>query len=56
MAAILRSRQTCLWEVIPQVEYAKKIAMTIADILIIYTIADIFPEIWQLFGDLMKSQ
>ena len=33
MAAILSSQQTFLPEVIPEVEYAKKMAMTISDIL-----------------------
>ena len=33
MAAILSSRQNFLPEVIPEVEYTKKIAMTISDIL-----------------------
>ena len=33
MAAILRSQQTLLLEVIPEVEYISKIAMTISDIL-----------------------
>ena len=33
MAAILSLRQTFLLEVIPEVEYTKKIAMIISDIL-----------------------
>ena len=33
MAAILSSRQTFLPEVIPEVEYTRQIAMSIADIL-----------------------
>ena len=31
MAAILNSRQTLLWEDIPEVEYTKKIAIIISD-------------------------
>ena len=37
MAAILSSRQTFLLEVIPEVEYTKKIAMSISDILSIWS-------------------
>ena len=33
MAAILSSRQTFLPEVIPEIEYTRKIAMSISDIL-----------------------
>ena len=33
MAAILSSQQTFLLEVIPEVEYTRKIAMSISDIL-----------------------
>ena len=33
MAAIVSSRQTFLLEVIPEVEYTRKIAMSISDIL-----------------------
>ena len=33
MAAILSSRKTFLPEIIPEVEYTKKIAMSISDIL-----------------------
>ena len=33
MAAILSSRQTFLLEVIPEVEYTRKIAISISDIL-----------------------
>ena len=33
MAAILRSQQTCLPELIPEAEYASKIVISISDIL-----------------------
>ena len=33
MAAILSSRQTFLPEILPEVEYTRKIAMSISDIL-----------------------
>ena len=37
MAAILSSRQTFLPEIIPEVEYTKKIAMSISGILSFWT-------------------
>ena len=37
MAAILRSQQTFFLEVLPEVECANKIAMTISDILRIWS-------------------